>query len=328
MSTGVLQSLAVIILPLAFPYAKKLYARLDRSKTATARPHTTTEIRQERLITCLAILYIFLISRELLSPETNIYRLTDSRLVTPVDVLRSRLSKLGQVRPESLWNTLQSREGVLLYLDLGEDSLENCRWCDPGVSSTFVLYSLGRIALHYLGHLLLLSLCTERRMLLSFGFSIAFGIEAHIRNGGLDQYNLLSKTPNDIWLVDSNAPIFRQCFVLSMLAIIRIGLYLSARFPTAQVNPNSIRAELLEAVEKIRASNSMQRTVVDDTELRSHMTEFWARNEEMAKAMDRDEEIIGARISARERMPAIRQEKFAALDHVEKAVTKSLPAFQ
>lgn len=326
MSTYLLQILAVVFLPLVVPFCQRQFIKLRNYRTVKPRSYNRREGRRNFFLIGITFIYFVLIARNILASESNVYKLTNSRLKAPIDVLQKRLIKLGQTRSQVLWQALQSSpELVLQYQRLGDDSLLRCSWCSLEAPQSYLYFMIGRIALSYLGHVALLSLVTDSRILVVASTAFVFSVETYLRAGALDELNAKSESVEDIWFVDSYAPLVRQCLFLLSALVVRISIYLSARFPSPQADLLTIKKEIVEAIEKVRVSNSMQRTVYDNGMLRAHMNEFWSRNEEMTKKIYGNDELISARANAATRLPHLQDEKIAASERIERVISGSLP---
>ncbi|CCG84869.1 protein of unknown function [Taphrina deformans PYCC 5710] len=322
--TAVLQTLAIVLLPVVIPFARKQFNNVRQYRNAIPRGYTSTERERLSLICVAAAVYLVVLVSELLASETNVYRLTDSRLAIPLDVLRRRAAALGKVLPDSFWTVLENREGVLMYLRLGIEPFLECTWCALESPNSYVLYIVGGIALRYLTHLPVLSLSSGYKVLSAWVLAAAFATEMYVRSGGLDRFNGRTKGSRDILFVDSYAGVVRNCFFLWTLAAASIKCYLDARYPGTQSTPADISLQLVQTIEKLRASNSMQRSVGDNKTLREHAAGFWARNEAATANLDCDQTLKDARTNASSRVGNTKQETAQAREFVERVSAQSM----
>lgn len=315
------QTLVVILLPIAIPFFKRQWIALGRYKSAVSRPYTDGERWRLLAMAVGAVFYLGLIIRNLFTTETNVYKLTGSRLAIAPDVLQRRLEALGTGMPPEFWSMLESRENVLMYLRLGSAPMLHCQWCDVDNPNTFVYYLLGGLAVRYVGHLWLLSCCTDFKALSAFTVLASLCLEVYIRAGGLDRFNNRTKTADDIIFIDSYAALSRQCFFLWTLAACSIKCFLDARFPGPVANLNTVRHDLIQSIERLRASNSMQRAIGDTGPLRTHSANFWARNEEATTNLDRNPALQEARLGAATRFGDTSRELAQAREFVQRTAS-------
>lgn len=317
--TSTIQSLAIVLLPIAIPFVKKQFAALQQYRTVSRRPYTNSEIRRLQLLALTALFYIVLILRTLFTQEKTVYQKTGSRLATSLDVLKRRLASdnTSVLEHNELWSLLETQHGILIYLRLGSAPLLRCRWCSLDSPTTYLYFVLGGIVLKYLGHLFILSLCTNDRSLSIAIMASIFGLEIYARAGGFDENNSRSKAADDIIFIDYYAVLARQCFFLWTLAMLSIKCYLDARFSRPESSLSTTRKDLIEAVEKLRAGNSMQRSVCDHRPFRSQFEAFWARNEASTSSLNLNTALAEAQTNARERQSNGQHERLLMRDFIE-----------
>ena len=301
-----LQTAAVILIPLLIPVVRKQYSRLQHLRQCVARGYTQREVQQLAIVSLGCVFYGVLALRSVCTPETNVYRATSSRLAVPLEVLKARASRLPSLSVVP-WTILESGENVLAYLRLGPRPFVQCQWCTTETIDTFFYYLLGRITLIYAGHLLLLSVCTSSRSVPVVAVLSAYFLEVYARVGGLDEYNARSKTNTDILFIDSFAQLFRHLFFLWTLLCASIKIWVDAKYPTTAPSLTTIRQDMFHAIENLRLANSMNWTTKEGMELRSHVDQFWQRNDEARVKLDSDPGLQEAKASAlaRQGNPAI-----------------------
>lgn len=311
------ESLALILLPFIIPYMKDSSNILQRFRNIRARPFTRTEIMSLYYLLFMVFVQLLAYIRLVWRSESNIYRLTDSRLVVPLDVLRRRVQQLGYLVSDSLWDSLETRQGVLVYQRLGAGPLVDCSWCSMDEANSFFFFSLASTIFPYLSMLAGLSLFLANKTYPIVSMTAGFILETYARSGGFDDYNITSRSSRDLidihWLTEH----LRRLYFLGVTLSLVINIYWRARFSGQSLDYNSSRKDLSSAVERLRSSNSLQRAILDDEELREHTKTFWKRNQAAAEKLNCTDQMIFAKKSARDRMGNEEAEKRHARSFLE-----------
>lgn len=96
-----------------------------------------------RVLNLIFLFAVYLLATSFSAPE-NVFKLTQARLQTNVDVIFSRL---GALRPltgqdQLLKAKLLSKESRLIYMAFGPEALTSCTFCDTAEPRTFAIYAL------------------------------------------------------------------------------------------------------------------------------------------------------------------------------------------
>ncbi|KAF6821698.1 hypothetical protein CSOJ01_00201 [Colletotrichum sojae] len=161
-----IRSLLLVFGPILLPKAISAYRSIRSASQHRGEP-VPPPPRVTRALTVLTVLVLFFLVETLppFSPE-NVFRLTQSRLQIPVDVLFNRLSTL---RPDNVLTAADERlrarfvnlESRLLYLYLGPDALSDCPFCKSDEPKSYFYYALPAIVLPHLLNLVAIATVTS-----------------------------------------------------------------------------------------------------------------------------------------------------------------------
>lgn len=264
-----------------------------------------------RCLLALLAISIILLAKTLpiLSPE-NIFRVTQSRLQIPVDVLFTRLSALRPMTPAD--TALRARfvnlESRLLYLQFGPDALGSCPFCKSDEPISYLYYALPALLAPHLFNLVILAAATS---------SSLSGREAASwrRAATLSAITLAAA---DIYLVStypyqSNARALRleeiefffwtararRYICLALLdGLLGWALYLSSTNrafvlpPTPAERVESVVRILGAAKSKLNAAGIVKNTAFRDDELRTRSQVYWAQEGVVMRDIMEEREVV------------------------------------
>jgi len=158
---------APVIIPRIIGYYRSFRAPVNQRPSPRPLPRAAARSLNVLFFAILLFLVLSLPFRPN-APAANIYAQTNSRLITPVDVVFTRLAKL---RPNNalaeqdtlLRAKLASLAGRKIYLLYGPDGLISCQFCTMDHMLSYLLYYLPfNTLLPHLFHLLVVGLATSK----------------------------------------------------------------------------------------------------------------------------------------------------------------------
>ncbi|ORY83105.1 hypothetical protein BCR37DRAFT_392463 [Protomyces lactucae-debilis] len=306
-----MQTLALIILPIAAPYLLRAYKQLRQPRARPPRPLHTAEQHQIRLLLMLAIFLVcFLATRFFFPKERDVFRATGSRLAISRDLLKVRAAKAGITLPPATWEQIDTIQGALVYLRVGSMPLAHCNWCTMDSPASYAIYALSHIALAYLAHILLLSLATTRRTAFVLLSALAFATEVYARIGGFDYINAqaaegytLRGKSTAILFIHTWLPFLRGLFFLATTLAAASLIFVDAYLNRDAASVAHITTLLQQTLEDLRVSSSLNRAITeeltsdasDSGDLARTTHQFWQRHAELIRKIDAQPVMAEAR---------------------------------
>ncbi|AEO71660.1 4dcafbaa-7f9b-4491-83b2-9419c4183c9e [Thermothielavioides terrestris] len=314
---GTLKSLLIFFGPILLPKALSYYRSVraaPRIQGLKVRPLP----RRIRLAISLLLLtagFFLLLTLPPFSPE-HIFRLTQSRLQIPADVLFTRLASL---RPHNtltptdlaLRAKFASLESRLVYLHLGPSTVATCPFCTSDDPRSYLYYFLPELLAPHLANLAVVTAATSALLTRDDPRGVAgWRAPAALAAAALALADLYLVAAHDH---AANARALRLAEIDSFywtaraaryaaLAALDAGLaalcYLTGT-QRAFVRPPA-PAERLEAVVrglggvkgKINAAGVVKNTVLRDEELRGRCNAYWAHEVRLMREMMEDREVV------------------------------------
>ncbi|KAM0330473.1 hypothetical protein ACHAQA_003417 [Verticillium albo-atrum] len=169
------RSLVIFFGPIVLPKAYAYYQNLKTARARAAlpiRPVTRPALRTIFFLSFLAFLLV-LKATPLFAPE-NIFKLTQSRLQIPVDVLFNRLASLRPANTltatdEALRARFVNLESRLLYFQYGPAVLADCPFCRSDDPKSYAYYALPALLAPHLINLVALAAASSRPLAAAHG---------------------------------------------------------------------------------------------------------------------------------------------------------------
>ncbi|KAL2179865.1 uncharacterized protein P884DRAFT_193873 [Thermothelomyces heterothallicus CBS 202.75] len=314
---GTIKSLVIFFGPLLLPKAIGYYRRArsaPRVHGLKVRPLPPPITRAVAILVAVSAVF-FVRALPVFAPE-NVFRVTQSRLQIPADVLFTRLSALrpGNVLTPtdlSLRAKFASLESRLLYLQYGPSVLANCPFCSSDEPRSYLYYALPDLLAQHLFNLVIIALATSA--LLTAPFSRAatgWRQPATLAAAGLafaDVYwvatynhtaNARALRLGEIDAFYWTARAVRYLGLAALDALLALALYLSGT-QRAFVTPPSA-AERVEGVVRalgatkgvISGAGVIKNTVLRDEELRGRSNAYWAHEVRLMREMMEEREVV------------------------------------
>ncbi|KAK4252043.1 hypothetical protein C7999DRAFT_27283 [Corynascus novoguineensis] len=315
---GTIKSLVIffgpILLPKAIGYYRRARAapRIHGLKVRPLPPPIT------RAVTILLVVSAVFLLRTLpiFSPE-NIFKVTQSRLQIPADVLFTRLSAL---RPGNALTSADlalrakfaSLESRLLYLQYGPSVLATCPFCTSDEPRSYLYYALPDLVTPHLFNLATIALATSA---LLTGPAASRAVTGWRQPATLTAVVLAAA--DVYWVATYNhaanaralrlgeidffywtAHAARYLGLAALDALLALALYLSGT-QRAFVTPPSAAERVEVAVRALGAAKGMingagvvKNTVLRDEELRGRSNAYWAHEVRLTREMMEEREVI------------------------------------
>lgn len=138
------------------------YRSAKTSYVANKSSRRTTPPRTARALNILFVFAVVALASTFSRPE-NIFRLTETRLQTQIDVVFNRLRAKRTLTPEdeALRPKLLSKESRLIYFAFGPKAIADCAYCDSADPTSFLIYSLPSILAPHLLNALVFGVATS-----------------------------------------------------------------------------------------------------------------------------------------------------------------------
>ncbi|KAJ4413884.1 hypothetical protein N0V85_003392 [Neurospora sp. IMI 360204] len=334
---GTIRSLLIFFGPVLLPKAISHYRNLRRGSAAHGlkiRPVPGPVRRALLLLLSLSLVYLALALVPFYSPE-NIFRLTQSRLQIPVDVLFTRLASLRppSVADNALRRKFVNLESRLLYLQFGPDVLASCPFCSSDDPKSYLYYALPKIVAPHLFNLGLIALVTRYGykwrypatiLSLVIGFADVYMVSSYnhqsnaraLRLGEIDFFYWRQRSLRYLLLVVLNT-------LLASLLYLSSTNRLFASPPSPAERVETVVRQLQQVKGKINAAGVMQNTISRDDELRARSNAYWQHEVRlMGEVMEERDVVDGVRDALRERIVVENVERDA-----ETYVRSMLPPF-
>ncbi|KAH6621362.1 hypothetical protein B0J18DRAFT_432274 [Chaetomium sp. MPI-SDFR-AT-0129] len=313
---GTIKSLLIFFGPMLLPKAISYYRRAraaPRAHGLTIRPLPPRITRAVAIL--LAVATVFLL-RTLppFAPE-NIFRLTQSRLQIPADVLFNRLAAL---RPDhtltprdlQLRAKFASLESRLLYLQHGPSVLATCPFCSSDDPRSYFYYALPDLLTPHLFNLTLIALVTStlftasrtasswRRVATLTAAALALADCYWVSSYNPHAHNPRALRLNEIDFFFWTARAVRLGGLATLDILLALALYLSgtrrafARPPSAADRVERTTAALLGAKRRMNAAGVVKNTVVRDEGLRGRSVAYWTHEARLTREMMEEREVV------------------------------------
>lgn len=279
----------------------------------------------------------------------DIFKITQSRLQIPTDVLFTRLSAL---RPhgltpfdEALRTKINSLESRLLFFQYGPEVITNCQFCNAEDPNSYLYYALPGIFGPHLFNLVILALVTSGLLVGKEGEkwrvtatiaagAVALGEVYFVCTYGY-QGNARATRLEDIDFFYSKMRMFRGTFLATIDTLIGLGLYLSSTnraFITPPTPAENIEVSLriLESARsKMSATGILRNTINRDEELRNRSQGYWQHEVRLTGELMEDREVVdsvnNAMTSNRINIAAIAADAQTYADNVVAPLQQSVP---
>ncbi|KAF8475637.1 hypothetical protein BDZ91DRAFT_187872 [Kalaharituber pfeilii] len=261
--------------------------------------------------------FIALLSTLPLFHPENIIRKTSSRLLqTSTDVVFNRLHSLRPPIPtdDLLRKRLTSKDGRLLYALYGPGPLTSCTWCRVDHPETFLYYSLPRILMPHLLHVILLGIVTSsafgaslnkpariwRTQATLAGIALAIAETWYIATYN-HRDNILSRTTSDAVFPHWNLYVYRGLAIASVDGLLGYAIYLTGTGRWGNLIedlPDEKLEEVSSMLEKsmgvINSATCMKHAAMRDPQLRAQAVRFWEIEALTGKELMEDEDVRAA----------------------------------
>jgi hypothetical protein len=308
-----IKSLLLFFGPILLPKAIAYYRSITAAPSIDGVPIRPVPQRVSRalMVLILTTLAFFLRSLPFFAAE-NIFKVTQSRLQTPTDVMFTRLAA---IRPhgltpfdETLKMKINSLESRLLFFQFGPDVIANCQFCNPEDPNSHLYYALPGIFGPHLLNLVILAMVTSGLLVgkegekwrmtatLAAG-AIALG-EVYSVSTYAYQANARAPRLEDIDFFYSKMRMYRNAAIAIVDALLCYGLYLSSTNrafvtppTTAESIENSLRV-LDSARSKIGAVGILRNTINRDEGLRGRSQGYWQHEVRLTGEVMEEREVV------------------------------------
>ncbi|KAK4102653.1 hypothetical protein N658DRAFT_447306 [Parathielavia hyrcaniae] len=313
---GTIKSLVLFFGPLLLPKAITYYRRVRAAPHVhglKVRPLPTPISRA--IFVLLAVASVFLLrTLPILSPE-NIFKVTQSRLQIPADVLFTRLSTLrpgNTLTPAdlSLRAKFASLESRLLYLQHGPSALATCPFCTSDEPRSYLYYALPDLLTPHLANLIAIALATSSLLTaaspaattwrtpatlaaLAVAFADVYWVSSYNHTANARALRL-----GEIDFFYWTARAARYLSLAALDALLAALLYLSGT-QRAFVTPAAAAERVEGAVRglaavkgRINAAGVVKNTVLRDEELRARGNAYWAHEVRLMREIMEEREVV------------------------------------
>ena len=248
------------------------------------------------------------------APE-NIFRLTESRLQTPPDVLFNRLRLIRPLTSddEILRSRFQSVENRLAYLAFGPDTVINCIWCTTNTGaadiSYFLTYTLPKVLAPHLLNMVVLGLVTSGYIVGPEGsrfriHAIIAGLALVVSETWyLAAYDITAnkRAPRlqDIDFLHWKLRVYRYLSFAALHGLLGLLLWATstnrwfATPPSLALRLEAAARAAEDSVHKIRALGLMTNSVNRDAALRGVKEEYWQTEGQVMADVIQEDEVVG-----------------------------------
>ncbi|KAK1772538.1 hypothetical protein QBC33DRAFT_583423 [Phialemonium atrogriseum] len=314
LSWGTLKSLLIFFGPLLLPKAIGYY----RSVRNGPKRHSVA-IRPLPYKASLALaaligvsLVFFAKALPIFAPE-NIFRVTQSRLQAPVDVLFTRLAAM---RPDGVLGPIDTAlrakfvnlESRLLYLRFGPDVLASCPFCAADEPTSYLYYALPALLAPHLANLALIAAATSPliagreasswRRAAALTAAVAAAVDAYLATSYNHQANARALRLADVDAFFWTARARRNAALGLIDALLAWLVYLTAtnrafvRPPSAAERAEAAVRSLGAARSRLHAVGVVRNAGSRDAGLRARVAGYWAREASVMGEVMEDREVI------------------------------------
>lgn len=307
-------SIALFLGPLAFA---KGFSYYRNSKTPPSpskpaiRPVPTRIWPAIALLIAAAALYVAQ-TTPAFEPE-NIFVRTQSRLLTPVDVLFTRLAALrpGQMlttRDEALRARLVNLESRLLYFQYGPEALGDCPFCNSDEPDYYFFYTVVDLLRPHFVNFVLMVLVTSSiwtdvhgsqwRTLSALAAACLAAIDIFIVKTYDHQSNSASIRLEDIDFFFWSMRCYRLVALAALDTILAVLIYLSCTnrafitLPSAPERIEALTRSLMSVKSKMSAMGIVRNTALRDSDLRSRSQAYWAHEVRLMSEVMEERDVV------------------------------------
>jgi len=309
-----IKSLLIFFGPILLPKAIGYYRRARAAPRVHGLAIRPIPAGAWRAIVILAAVSLAFLAKTLpaFSPE-NVFRVTQSRLQIPTDVLFTRLAALRPNRTltaadEALRARFVNQESRLLYLQFGPDALAWCPFCTSDDPRSYLYYALPAQLAPHLVNLVVLAAATSS--LLAGRESAAWRTTSTIAAGAAAladvyltstyayQANSRALRLADLHFFYWDARRYRAWGLAALDLAIAALLYLSstnrlfASPPSPAERVELVARGLASTKSKLNALGIVKNTALRDDDLRARGAAYWATEVRLMREVMEEREVI------------------------------------
>lgn len=247
-----------------------------------------------------------------LAPE-NIFKLTNSRLQIPTDVLFNRLASL---RPDTaltasdavLRSKFVNLESRLLYLQFGPDTLSACPFCNADDPRAYLFYAVPSMLWPHMLNIVVVAAATTalwtgrygaqwRTTATIAGFVLA-GADVYMTSSYRYQANARALRLEDLDCFFWSMRNWRHVALALLDGLLAWVIYLSStnraflQLPSAAERVEGVNRGLHLARSKLSAVGIVQNTTVRDEDLRLKSDSYWRREGALMQEVMEEREVV------------------------------------
>ncbi|KAF2840671.1 hypothetical protein M501DRAFT_1055994 [Patellaria atrata CBS 101060] len=334
-----LWSIFLFVGPILLPKLIVFYRSVRNPPPNVPIRPTPPKIKRARGLLALSVCIFLALTLPYFDPP-NIFKVTQSRLQTPTDVLFARLAATGHPitpREETLRARFVSLDARLAYLQFGPAVVGDCPFCNSADPATWLYFALPSLLAPHLVHISVLLLATSsvfgpearrwRLQAMIAGVALA-AAELYIVATYDSSYNRRAVQGEALF------PLFWYARMVRPVAFCLVQLSLSWFLKLTATNrlfpiPPSVaerlesHSRLLETVGgKIGALVQVRNAVFRDKALMERVEEYWSEEGRVISETQEEREVVESVNRVLERMDVPALEKHAE-DYVEQ-VTKEM----
>jgi hypothetical protein len=300
-----------ILLPKALSYYRSV-RNAPKLHGLTIRPVPAHVSRILLVLFAVAAAYLVK-SLPLFGPE-NVFRLTQSRLQIPTDVLFNRLSALRPqnaltAQDEALRAKFINLESRLLYIQFGPDTLAGCPFCISDEPKSYLYYYLPSLAIPHLFNLVIVTAATssllgrgrETSQWRTAGTITAVGLallDIYLVSVYNYQANSLATRLQDIDFFFWTMRTYRYVALAALDGLLGWVMWLSATNRAFVTPPSTVeRVELVTRAlvgtkSRLSAVGIVKNSAVRDEELRQRNQAYWTHEGQLMREVMEEREVI------------------------------------
>jgi hypothetical protein len=310
-----IRSLLIFFGPILLPKALSYYRSIRNAPKLHGLTIQPLPVHVSRVLVVLfAVAGAYLIkSLPIFAPE-NVFRLTQSRLQIPTDVLFNRFSALRPQnvltsQDEALRAKFVNLESRLLYLQFGPATLADCPFCNSDEPKAYLYYHLPALVVPHLFNLVVIAAATsslvtggrETAQWRTAGTIAAVGamlLDIYLVSVYNYQANAVATRLQEIDFFFWSMRTYRYVALAALDGLLGWVIWLSATNrafltpPTTVERVELVTRSLMGTKSRLSAVGIVKNSAVRDEELRARNQAYWAHEGQLMREIMEEREVI------------------------------------
>jgi hypothetical protein len=311
-----IKSLLIFFLPILIPRGISLYRSIRNApkQNGLAIKPLSRSVARVLGVLSLVCIGLLVLTIPIFAPE-NIFRVTQSRLQIPVDVLFTRLSAM---RPNNTLteadNALRARfvslESRLLYLQYGPDVVASCPFCNSSDPDSFMYYAIPALLVPHVLNLVVICVATSDmfaghntgasgwRTYATIAAATIATADLYLASTYSYKANARALRLEEIDFFFWTARTWRYVTLAALNAVLGFLIYLTAtnrafpvpRTPSQRLDEAS--RKLTSVKRKLNATGVVHNTTIRDDDLRQRGELYWLHEGKLMREAMEEREVV------------------------------------